>query len=83
MIDALGVATFRPDLRAMDTYDDGTVQRGQLPQSAVPERRIRGGLTRLMQALADKAGPVHLGTPVQGLPPANDHVCPCAWTVGI
>jgi monoamine oxidase len=74
LLDELGVATFRPDTPGLDTYDDGTVQRGQLPQSAVPERRLVGGLTSLVDALAAKAGPVHLGTAVHHLTPGDDHV---------
>ncbi len=67
VLSELGVVTFPPPSDGLDTYDDGTVQRGRLPGSAVPERRILGGMRALVEALAAKAGPVHLESAVEGL----------------
>jgi len=74
LLEELGVDTFAPATNGLDTFDDGTVQRGRLPQSAVPERRIRGGMAALVKALATKAGPVHQSHAVQGLRATPDGV---------
>jgi monoamine oxidase len=64
LLDALGVQTVATASAGLDLYDDGALQRGRLPTSAVPERRIAGGMAALVHALAERAGPVHLGQPV-------------------
>jgi monoamine oxidase len=63
----LGIATSECINSGVDIYDDGRIQRGRLPSSAVPERRIVGGMLALVEGLADVAGPVQLRCPVQRL----------------
>ncbi len=65
LIAQLGVQTFTPPSEGLDTYDDGAIQRGRLPTSSVPERRLVGGMASLVRALAEHAGPVRLSTVVE------------------
>jgi monoamine oxidase len=52
----------------LDVVDDGArLQRGRLSRSHVAERRVRGGTLAIIDALAERAGPVHLSQPVQSL----------------
>jgi monoamine oxidase len=58
----LGVETFAHHRDGLDLYEgrDG-LQRGRLPRSHVPERRIAGGARSLVRALAERAGEVRQG----------------------
>ena len=58
----------------LDLYDDGTIHRGRLPVSAVPERRIDGGMGALVDALAARAGPIQLCRPVTRLARADGRI---------
>lgn len=74
LLDALGLETTSDEGSGLDLYDDGIVQRGRLPTSAVPEKRVRGGMGALVQALAERAGPVRLNAVVDGLTPTDEGV---------
>lgn len=68
LLDELGVGTFDHHREGTDLYEDGrTVQRGRLPRSSVPERRIRGGTAAIISALATRAGPVRTGVPATAI----------------
>ena len=70
LLGELGVQTLSPPADSgLDTYDDGALQRGRLPVGAVRERRIQGGMVRLIHALAERAGAVHLQRRVTRLEP--------------
>ena len=71
LLRALDLTTFATATDGLDVYDDGTLQRGRLPVSSVPERRIEGGMRALVNALAERAGPVQLNRQVTGLEPTN------------
>lgn len=65
LLEALGLQTFDHHRTGTDLYDDGTrLLRGRLPRSHVPERRVVGGTTAIIDALGERAGPVEQGTPV-------------------
>lgn len=62
----LGLATFPHHDDGLDLFDDGErLQRGRLPRSPVAERRIVGGTSALIDALAARAGPIALSRPVR------------------
>lgn len=62
----LGIGTFDHHRQGLDSYDDGLrIQRGRLPGSAIPERRILGGTFAIVDALRDRVGPVVLDCPVR------------------
>ncbi len=67
----LDVSTFTSPVGGLDTYDDGSIQRGHLPQSQVPERRLVGGMAALVDALGSCAGVVRTGARVEGLVPVD------------
>jgi monoamine oxidase len=67
LLTELGITTTPCSLDGLDTYDDGTVQRGRFPRSFNVESRIDGGMQALVAALAARAGPVHLGIPVTSI----------------
>lgn len=62
----LGLETFPHHADGVDTYDDGhALQRGRLPRSVVPERRIVGGAHGLAQALTQRLQDVRTGVVVR------------------
>ena len=73
LLRTLGLETFDHHRDGLDVYDDGErVQRGRLPRSGVSERRVHGGTPAIVQALAARAGPVRLHSPVRQVVPTVD-----------
>ncbi len=66
LLDELGIATFPHHRAGDDLYEQapGTVLRGRLPRSAVPERRVVGSPAAIAQALARGLRGLHCAAPV-------------------
>lgn len=68
LLSELAVATFPHHREGIDLFEqaDG-VQRGRLPRSAVPERRVVGGAQSIAHALAAGLDGISLGSPVRAI----------------
>ncbi len=73
LLTELGLAIFDHHRDGTDRYEDGCrLQSGRLPRSHVPERRIVGGATAIIDALSRVCGPVETEMVVRRIDATTD-----------